>query len=88
MNNKKIVKEFINYISMSIEYNFRVKHHNGFLLNLTNDKMSYLISDKAIEIRIKNILWKEYGLMSQVTYEVKPSPNLYLDGELRVRLLT
>lgn len=87
MDNKKIVKDFINYICDNVEYNLRVKGHTGLLLNLTNDRTAYLIADKGIEIRIKKMLLKEFGLKSEVFYELKPSPNLYLDGELRIRLL-
>lgn len=86
MDNKKIVKDFINYICDNVEYNLRVKGHYGFLLNLTNDRMSYLIADKAIEIRIKNMLLKEFGLKSEVFYELKTSPHLYPNGELRIQL--
>lgn len=87
MDNKKIVKDFINYICDNVEYNLRVKGHTSLLLNLTNDRTAYLIADKGIEIRIKNMLLKEFGLKSEVFYELNPSPNLYLDGELRIRLL-
>ena len=41
-------------------------------------------SENAIDIRIRNRLLKEYGIKAEVTYELKPSANLYLAGELRI----
>ena len=41
-------------------------------------------SENAIEVRIRNRLLKEYGIKAEVTYELKPSANLYLAGELRI----
>lgn len=87
MDNKKLVKDFINYVCHNVEYNLRVRNHDAFSFNLTNDKTSWIIADKAIEIRIENMLLKEFGLNSKVVYERRPSPNLYLDGELSVKLL-
>ena len=40
--------------------------------------------ENAIDIRIRNRLLKEYGIKAEVTYELKPSANLYLAGELRI----
>ena len=41
-------------------------------------------SENAIEVRIRNRLLKEYGIKAEVTYELKPSANLYPAGELRI----
>lgn len=87
MDNKKLVKDFISYICDWVEYSLRVNGHDGLYYNVTNDKMAYLIVDKAIEIRIKNMLLKKFGLKSEVFYEFKELPNLHFDGELRVKLL-
>lgn len=87
MDDKKEIKNFINYICDWIVHDIRVKGFDSFLLNLTNDRMSYLIADKGIEKRIERILFKKFNLKSKVFYELKPSHNLYPNGELRVKLL-
>ena len=43
---------------------------------------SVILADKAIDKRIRNRLLKEYGIKAEVTYELKPSANLYPAGEL------
>ena len=53
MDDKKEIKNFINYIYDWIEHYLRVKCSNSFLLNLNDDRMSYLIADKGIEKRIE-----------------------------------
>lgn len=87
MDNKKKIKNFINYVCDYVQYGFKTNGHDSFRYYLTNDKMAYLIADKGIEKRIEKILIKEFCLNSRVVYETKPSPNKYLDGELRVKLL-
>lgn len=87
MDDKKEIKNFINYICSWIEHDLRVKCSNSFLLNLTNDRMSYLIADKGIEKRLEKMLFKKFNLESKVFYELKSSPNLYPSGELSVKLL-
>lgn len=87
MDDKKQIKEFINHICDWIEYNLRVNGHHCFSYQLSNDIMAYWIADKGIERRIEKMLSKEFGLKSKVTYELSPSANFYLDGELRIKLL-
>lgn len=61
--------------------------HTGFRVELSHDRTAYLIADKGIEKRIQNILWKKYGLASNVIYELIPSDNIYLDGSLRIKIV-
>lgn len=87
MDNKKKIKNFINYVCDYVQYGFKTSGHDSFMFDLTDDEMAYLIADKGIEKRVEKKLLKEFGLKSRVFYETKPSPNLYCDGELRVKLL-
>lgn len=87
MDNNKIIKDFINYICDVVEYNLRVKKHDGLKYTLTNDRMSYLIADKGIEKRIQKTLLKKYNFRSVVIFEERQSCNKYLDGELTVKVL-
>lgn len=61
--------------------------HTGFRVELSHDRTAYLIADKGIEKRIQKILWKKYGLASNVIYELIPSDNIYLDGSLRIKIV-
>lgn len=88
MDDKKRVKEFINNICDWIEDKHKECRRNGFSYELTNDRMSYLIADKGIEKRIAKQLFKRLGLKSYVEYAFSPSPNEYLDGELKIKLIS
>lgn len=87
MDNKRKIKNFINYVCDYVQYEFKTSGNDSFMFDLTNDEMAYLIADKGIEKRIEKILIKEFGLNSRMAYETKPSPSLYCGGELRVKLL-
>ncbi|MBB6625246.1 hypothetical protein H7E67_17665 [Clostridium gasigenes] len=52
-DDKKHIKEFINYICDWVEYKLIVNSHYWFSHQLGNDRMAYLIADKGIE-RILN----------------------------------
>ena len=83
MDNKKLIKQFIVEMSYWFEYKLRTERHTNFLYELNNE-MAWLVADKAIDIRIRNRLLKEYGIKAEVTYELKTSANLYPAGELRI----
>ena len=86
VDNKKIVKQFIASVCDSVDYNLRVKNHNTFLFNFSNDRIAYLIADKGIEKRISKKLLKKFDLYAEVIYEMKPSCNTYLDAELSIKI--
>ena len=75
MDNKKLIKQFIVEMSYWFEYKLRTERHTNFLYELNNE-MAWLVADKAIDIRIRNRLLKEYGIKAEVTYELKPSANV------------
>ena len=61
MDNKKLIKQFIVEMSYWFEYKLRTERHTRFLYELNNE-MAWLVADKAIDIRIRNRLLKEYGI--------------------------
>ena len=87
IDTKKLIKDFIDKTVQFVITKHKNEMHTGFRVELTNDRTAYLIADKGIEKRIQNILWKKYGLASNVIYELRPSANLYLDGSLRIKII-
>lgn len=86
MDDKKKIKEFVNYICNWIEHEYKTKNHIGFSYDLSNDRMSYIIADKGIEKRISKEIYKRLGLSAIVSYVQTISVNKYLDGEIRAKL--
>ena len=87
MDTKKLIKDFIDKTVQFVITKHKNEMHTGFRVELINDRTAYLIADKGIEKRIQNILWKKYGLVTNVIYELIPSANLYLDGSLRIKII-
>ncbi|MDP4146968.1 MAG: hypothetical protein Q8936_21260 [Bacillota bacterium] len=87
MDTKKEIKMFINYVCDWVEYQYRKNGHNGFVYNLRNNLMPYLIADKGIEKRISKQLNKRLGLKTKVEYTLIPPLNKYSDGELKIKIL-
>ena len=88
MDTKKLIKDFIDKTIEFVITKHKNEMHTGFRVELSNDRTAYLIADKGIEKRIQNILWKKYGLASNVIYELRPSENIYLDGSLRIKIIS
>ena len=87
MDTKKIIKDFIDKTVEVVITKHKNEMHTGLRVELSNDRTAYLIADKGIEKRIQNILWKKYGLASNVIYELIPSANMHLDGLLRIKII-
>lgn len=87
MDTKKIIKDFIDTTIEFVITKHKNEMHTGFKVELWGDRTAYLIADKGIEKRIQNILWKKYGLASNVIYELIPSANMPLDGLLRIKII-
>ena len=87
MDTKKIIKDFIDKTVEVVITKYKNEMHTGLRVELWGDITAYLIADKGIEKRIQNILWKKYGLASNVIYELIPSANMNLDGLLRIKIL-
>lgn len=87
MDTKKIIKDFIDKTVEVVITKHKNEMHTGFRVELTNDRTAYLIADKGIEKRIQKILWKKYGLASNVIYDLIPSANMHLDGLLRIKII-
>jgi hypothetical protein len=87
MDDRKTVKEFINYVCGEIEIEYKEKGHNGFSYEFKNDKIAYLLADKGTEKRIEKQLFKRLGLISKVTYKMSESQFLYPNAILKVRLI-
>jgi hypothetical protein len=86
MDNRKIVKDFIDYISNWIEDEYKNHGNIGFWHEIHNDKLSYLVADKGIDKRIQKQLFKKLGLKSKVDYELNISEYTYPNGELKIKL--
>lgn len=87
MDTKKLIKDFIDTTIEFVITKHKNEMHTGFRVELWGDRTAYLIADKGIEKRIQNILWKKYGLASNVLYELIPSKDIYLDGLLRIEII-
>lgn len=87
MDDRKKIKEFINYICDWVEGEHKEYGCDGFVYELTNDRMSYLIADKGIEKRITKQLFKRLGVKLDIYYILSPSSNQYLDGKLIIKLI-
>ena len=87
MDTKKIIKDFIDKTVEVVITKYKNEMHTGLRVELWGDRTAYLIADKGIEKRIQNILWKKYGLASNVIYELIPSANMNLDGLLRIKIV-
>lgn len=87
MDSKKLIKDFIDKTVELVIIKHKNEMHTGFIVELWGDRTAYLIADKGIEKRIQNILWKKYGLASNVIYELTPSENIYLNGSLRIKII-
>ena len=87
MDTKKIIKDFIDKTVEVVITKHKNEMHTGLRVELWGDRTAYLIADKGIEKRIQNILWKKYGLASNVIYELIPSANMNLDGLLRIKIV-
>lgn len=87
MDNKKLIKDFINNICDWIEVEYKNKGHTGFSYELRNDKLGYLIADKGIEKRIEKQIFKRLNLKSKVEYSTYPfTCNEYINGEIKIKL--
>lgn len=86
MDNRKAVKEFINYICDWIEYEYTKEGHDNYGYDLRSDILSYLVADKGIDKRIQKQLFKRLGLKSKVDYKLNISEYTYPNGELRIKL--
>ena len=87
MDNKKIVKDFIDYVFDYVAGSYRMHGHNRFSFDLSNDPMSYIIADKAVPKRLERMFLKKLGIRTKVTYELQSSMYRYLDGVLTVKVL-
>ena len=81
------MKDFIVHICDWVEHEYKNKRHDAFSYYLRDDKMSYLIADKAIEKRIEKRLFKRLRLRAKVKYTLSPSIYKYLDGTIRIKLI-
>lgn len=86
MDTKYEVAWFIKHICNWIEYEYLDKKHTSFQYDFNNDKMAWIVNDKAIEKRIQKELYKRLGFCSLVIYTLLPSENTYPNGELRIGL--
>lgn len=86
MDAKYEVAYFIRCICNWIEYEYLDKKHISFQYDFNNDKMAWIVNDKAIEKRIQKELYKRLGFCSLVIYTLLPSENTYPNGELRIGL--
>jgi|GEM_PF-5161642 len=87
MDDKKKVKEFVNYICNWIEYEYKTKNNIRFSYDLRNDRMSCIIADKGIEKRMSKELYKRLRINSAVSYIQTASVNEYPDGEIKIKLI-
>ena len=86
MDTKREISSFIRVICSWVEYEYVKKRHTNFKYDLNNDKLAWIINDKAIEKRIQKELCKRLGLDSIVVYTLLPFEDINLNGELRIRL--
>ena len=87
IDTKKLIKDFIDKTVEVVITKHKNEMYTGLIVELSNDRTAYLIADKGIEKRIQKILWKKYGLATNVIYELIPSENIYLDGSLRIKII-
>lgn len=88
MDYKKQVKNFIDYICEWVNDRYINYNENGFSYTISgDDKLSYIIKDKAIDKRITKTLKKKYNINAEVIYEVNIfGVYRYLGGEIKIRI--
>lgn len=87
MDNKKVVKDFIDYVFDCARCGYLMQGDNAFRVSLINDPMAYLIADKGVNKRLEKRFLKEMGLKVLVMYELNSSMYQWPDGLLTIKVM-
>lgn len=81
-DNKKEVKDFIQYIFNWVYRQYYCDGDTNFQYTINEYELAYLIADKGIDKRLEKKLFKRLNLKSRVTYDFNS-----LNGVLRIEIL-
>lgn len=87
MDDKKIVKNFIDDLCEWVNKEYTNNECDGFVYNIDgHNRLSYIIADKGIAKRIEIKLFKMFNLRSEIIFRQKGSIHQYLDSEIIIKL--